>query len=275
MDNSKKVAFRSSIGGYNREDVHQYILKADSAAAEREQSLREEAETARRSADAAAAEAQSEREKAARLESDLVQLKERLAAVQGELDAARKELESAAERQKDDAARIASLEEQLQKRDTQSAEETEQKSKKYDRISAQIGDIMINANTTADSIIATATRRAANIVTETEEEAVAIRSHLSQTTDEALERLSTVLHASTDRCVGEMIGMLSQMREQADLLIGDFSSQTSTLESKIAEHQSAVTEALDSALNELDEKYGIRPEKAEQPEKSDKKEDNP
>ena len=117
---------------------------------------------------------------------------------------------------------------------------------------------MINANYSADSIIAAANAKAAHIVTETENEATYIRNRLADTADAMLTQISTTLHASTDGCISELMTALHEMQNSTASLIADFERRTRELGEKIAYYQANVSETVTESLAEMDKKYGVR-----------------
>ncbi|MBE6561562.1 MAG: hypothetical protein E7662_10605 [Ruminococcaceae bacterium] len=263
MANVKKVAFRPAISGYNREDVNQYILDMNRDFEEREAALRDAAQAAEEKLKEAAefsaalevqigeAEAVSAalRESIDRLKEENASLRDqaqssdaRAAELMGRLDASEKE--------------ASALRDELNSR-AQTAEASE-KSLKYDQISAQIGDIMINANSSAEQIIAAANTEAGKIMTETEEEAMYIRTRLSDTADEMLSAISERLHVSTENCLGELLNALREMRDSTDALLREFGKRNHELSEKIEYYHANVSDTVAKSLSEMDEKYGIR-----------------
>lgn len=248
MSDYKKVAFRSSLGGFNREDVNKYILTLSRDFGEKEAEL-----TAR----AAAAEAAAEeaRTEADALRADLAAAKASSAEAAAEIETQKAEIAALKAQLADTAEEAASLRRDLQARP---AAPTADKSEKYDQISAQIGDIMISASTSADAIVAAANEQAAKIMSETEDEANYIRSRLSDAADEMLSRISGELHVSTENCLGELLTALREMRENADSMIRDFEKRSRDLGIKVEYYQSAVSDTVEAVLKEMDDKYGIR-----------------
>ena len=129
---------------------------------------------------------------------------------------------------------------------------------KYDKISAQIGDILINANSSADRIVAAANAEATRFMTETEDEATYIRARLSDAADRMLTHISTELHASTDHCLGELMTALREMRDNTEALLADFEKRNRDLKEKVAYYQTSLNDTIHKALTEMDQKYGIR-----------------
>lgn len=263
MANGKKVAFRSALSGYNREDVHAYILELNRDFEEREKSTKESADSLASQLKEISVRAdilQREKEEAETIIASLRESADQLKEENARLSEKLKEAESREEilhGQVDAAEReSASLRGELMNR--QQDTEISAKSLKYDQISSQIGDIMINANSSAEQIIATANSEAGRIMAETEEEAICIRTRLSDAADEMLSSISDRLHLSAENCLSELLASLREMRESADALLRDFEKRSLDLNEKIDYHHAGVTDAVSRSLREMDEKYGIR-----------------
>ena len=248
MSETKNVAFRSAIGGYNREDVNRYILDLNREFADKEKQAVD---------DLAAAES-----RLAEAVADLQKAKDAAAAestaLTAELDAARAELSSLQAKLAGAEETLSSLRRELDERPVLSAAD---KSEKYDQISAQIGDIMISASTSADAIVAAANEQAAKIISETEDEANYIRARLSDAADGMLSRISGELHVSTESCFTELMTALKEMRDSTEHLIRDFEMRSRDLDVKVEYYQSTVSDTIEAVLKEMDDKYGIRPSK--------------
>ena len=118
---------------------------------------------------------------------------------------------------------------------------------------------MINANTSADRIIASANAEAARVVAETEDEAAYIRSRLSDAADEMLSSISMELHTSTENCLSELMTALYEIRDSIAALIADFQNRSRELGEKVQYYQTSVSDTVNKSLAGMDEKYGIRP----------------
>ncbi len=253
MRDAKNVAFRTAISGYNREDVNKYILSLNR---EWEEKFSETENTLK--------EAQEGKNCA---ESAVSALNDSLMALQRDKDALEKINESLKESVEQKNEEIAALTEKLLSAEQEAAalreklslREEDEKSTKYDRISAQIGDIMISANTSADAIVAAANEHASRIMTETETEANCIRTRLSDAADEMLSQISAELHTSTESCLSEMTAALREMRDNASALIQDFEKRSRDLSVKVEYYQTSLSEAVNTRLSEMDKKYAIRP----------------
>jgi len=259
MANEKNIAFRSALSGYNREDVNRYILEMNRNFEEQELALRRAAEEAAAHLDTLTAEKEELTRAKEEAERVIAAHRENADRLKEENTLLREKADSAAARLEDAMKKISALEAELTEcRNTPASAEASEKSQKYDQISAQIGDIMIGASSSADKIIAAANAEAGRIMAETEEEAIYIRSRLSDTADEMLTSISGRLHVSTDHCVTELMTALREMRDSASALIRDFEKRSSDLSDKIDYYQSNVSETIAASLAEMDEKYGIR-----------------
>ena len=176
MGKTNNIAFRSAISGYNREDVNRYILDLNRRLEEQAEIL-ERAAAENEQIRAALEEERGKAQEALRTEKEAREEAERqLASLHEEAVRRRKEAEEDAlvraslEKELDDAnKKLEALQKELAFRPA--ADTSTEKSQKYDQLSAQIGDILINANQSADNILTSAHAQAARIVTETEEEA--------------------------------------------------------------------------------------------------------
>lgn len=270
MEKTNSTAFRSAISGYNREDVNRYILELNRRLEEQQalllqageetealrialQAEKEAAAQQKKTAETAITEAEnviaSMREEAERLRAEKERLQAEALAGTARADRAQASLEKA---QQD----LRKLEEELSLRPQ--ADPCSEKSMKYDQISAQIGDILINANQSAENILQSAHAQASRIVTETEEEANYIRTRLSDTADEMLSHISTQLHLSTESCVTELMTAVREMRDSADSLVRDLEVRSRELNARIEYYQTNVSENIEQSLSEMDQKYGIR-----------------
>jgi len=263
MGKSSNIAFRSALSGYNREDVNRYILDLNRRLEEQAELL-ERAAAENEQIRAALEEEKGKAQQALRTEKEAREEAERqLASLHEEAVRRRKEAEEDAlvraslEKELDDAnKKLEALQKELAVRP--SADTSTEKSQKYDQLSAQIGDILINANQSADNILTSAHAQAARIVTETEEEANYIRTRLSDTADEMLTAISAQLHLSTENCVTELMTAVREMRDSADSLVRDLEARSRELDTRIEYYQSNVSENIEKSLSEMDQKYGIR-----------------
>lgn len=149
----------------------------------------------------------------------------------------------------------------------------------YDKISGQIGDILLNANRNADDILAAAQEEAdklrsdameeANWIsaeaqaqsmrtrTETEEEAAYIRDRLSDTAEQLLTEISGDLHDNVGSCLREVDTCISEMQSDIETVLNTIKARYREMNDRILYYQSCVTDAVSDKLHDMDVKYGI------------------
>ena len=254
MAKQRDVAFRSAMSGYNRKDVNAYIIDINRDFEARETELRAQITAAEENAsksEAAAQTAQDELQAAIRAKEEAEAV---LTALRESTEALKEENARLTEEVSVLQAKVAEAE----KNAADPESEEIKKSMKYDQISAQIGDILINANSSADRIVAAANAEATRIMSETEDEATYIRARLSDAADHMLTHISTELHDSTDHCLSELMTALREMRDSTGALLADFEKRNRELKEKVAYYQNSVNDTIHKALTEMDQKYGIR-----------------
>ena len=157
MPKEKMVYFRTSLGGFNREDVNSYIEKLNSEFAERERAAgrkREALEAKVAELETAKSELKQALERVSALEAASAREKlvaEQLARIEEQnrtIESLRLERGAAEERAESLDERLASLSDAIAK------------SEKYDGVSAQLGEIILSAQSTAEEIIENAKREA-------------------------------------------------------------------------------------------------------------------
>lgn len=159
MAKEKMVLFRTSLGGFNRDDVNNYIEKQNNEFAERERISKKKLDTL----DARCKELEAKLEELERANLHIAELEKEAAARE-------KLIAEYIEKVEHQAAEIESLstsksyaENEITKLTDEIASLSEviSKSEKYDDISNQIGEIILSARSTADDIIAKADKEAA------------------------------------------------------------------------------------------------------------------
>ena len=151
----------------------------------------------------------------------------------------------------------------------------------YDKISSQLGDILINANRGADELLTEAKTEAEKLRTEaaldceqkrrdcdadvtrihaeTEAEASYIRDRISQTASELLSAVSGDLHGSVENCIRELTTCIKDMEYEIKTLLTKLGGRSDEMDGLIAYYQNCVTEGIEEKLRAMDEKYGIKP----------------
>ena len=154
MENSKNVVFRSSMRGYNKSDVNNYLVKFNAEAAEREESAKAEAKAANARAD----KAEKAAEEARKLSEEY---KEKIAALEAERDELAQKLQHEQEenvRLEDEMQIVAEEQDEIPESDELA--ELRQKAALYDENSASIGETLISAKKMAQEILDNANKEA-------------------------------------------------------------------------------------------------------------------
>lgn len=205
-DSRQAILKTSVFGGFDKKEVLTYIdrLRAENAAAQTSLEQKLEEVTAARTS---LSDQVSSFEKS--IEEMRTQLAERTAKVQ-ELTAAmgdlRQEL-SLSQKNAADSSRALALQKEQNRILTERAEQTEERAKRYDDVSAQIGDIFLSAR-----------QNAGDIVTAAKEEASRICSDAAH----AGERLTKELFSMRED--------LSTMREQMAEMVESFANRLDDVE---------------------------------------------
>ena len=231
MPKEKMVYFRTSLGGFNREDVNSYIEKLNGEFAERER-------TAKRKTDA--------------LESKLAELENAKSELERALARASALETAAAEREKLIAEQLARIEEQNRTIDALRRERGEAqshaeslderlaslsdaiaKSEKYDDVSAQIGEIILSAKSTADEIIEAAKREA---------------DDMRRTADEQLENAAASFNARAATAAYAVKSQIKKIANDSYSALTAQTEQTAALLHALAENIGKSSAELDDRL---------------------------
>ena len=185
----RKEKFRGAIGGYNKEDVNNYIEEISRKYSANLSELEKKADRLERKINALEEEAE-ERAQAEQNNVSKSEYDEKIAELNLAIDALKSENEALIRERDELADKLSSLTEESESRD-----ELFEKSAKYDQVSAQIGSMIVSANARAESI-----------VTEAE-----IKARLSSKAmvDTTMERLNEI----NNKYTGEIIAKALQLAE--------------------------------------------------------------
>ena len=232
MAKEKMVYFRSALGGFNRDDVNGYIEKLNAEFAERERVAKKKLEASE--------------EKCAALESAKTQFEQSLLRI-SELEDEAKQRESviagyletieeqSAKSEELEASKVASESEisELSAR-IESLSEAICKSEKYDDISAQIGDIILSAKSTAEDIISRA-----------EKDAAAKRAKA----DEQIENAAASFNARAATAAYSIKSQMKKLAQDSYASIAEKAAETSDLLRNLAAHISSASDSLGEKLS--------------------------
>lgn len=266
-----KTHFRTSVSGFNKADVLEYLdkLNADfreesvrTAAALEEKNKRIEALTA----EAEQLRAELEEQKA--MYEGAVEIaagiKQELVDAQEELEKTKTELEKAGQALAESEAVIASQTELIdglgkQDKTEDEAGETEEKADPYDGMSSQIGDILIAANKSAEEIIAGANERARRIDEETAAAAQSSRNAFAAAMEECTRTFAEKAGAVSGTCCEDINAELQRTREAVDRVLLQMQKSALCIAEKTQQAKESLDTELRSSLDTLDSKIaGIK-----------------
>lgn len=199
-DSKAMLRFRESFRGYNKDDVNAYIEQINMKFSRRESDLRaqlSEMQTKIPSSDDG-----------------------ETAALSAELDLLNGKLASANEENRRLTEELAKLRESAV-----SDTENEEKSKLYDSMSAQVGNILIVANSNADKILSDAKTEAEKIKAEAELEAEKIKLTAEEKMNAMLVKLDNKLKAVSESYLADYATLISESQSR-------FSELTDTIKNR-------------------------------------------
>ncbi|MGN1345712.1 MAG: hypothetical protein ACI4V1_02940 [Eubacteriales bacterium] len=308
MNQENIKIFRSAIGGFNREDVTNYIREVDRKHADILEEITAHLEEANQKNKELSVKAEEDRHALDEIQQTNETLKETIRTLTAEREEAHRQADACrAETEKLNTMlaeanerltvldgekqllneKIRSLEAELEKAapeedvsDPKDHSSPAYKLAMYDKISSQLGDILINANRNADDILSAAREEAeklrldtdleceqkrsdcdsevARVRTETAEEAAYIREHLSAVANSLLSSVSADLHGNIENCIREMNACMTDLQYELQTLTAKIASRSEEMNERISYYQGCVSEGIEERLSTMDEKYGIQ-----------------
>lgn len=292
LDKMPAPTFRTAVGGYNKDDINNYIRETNASflASSKEYEDRiHDLSTSVAERDRTIAELKKKLSTADSGELSRLRLKN------GELSDA---LASVGEENRRSGERIKELERELAELRAAEAEEAEeepvpeekQKAEAYDKVSAQIGRILLDARENAESVIAAAQSEADEIRAQARDELEAARSEADgmrrdveedcRRTKEKLRNVGTAFGCSVDDMakrierevglvIGNVCGMLRSAADGADEEISELSHKLGV------ECESMLDSALRSAKRDVASATGIPADELHAVRRSEMREDRP
>ena len=315
MNTHETAGFRRQLSGYNREDVNAYIRELDLRTAAEKASLEEELNSIKAQlaeAQEAAAALRSEKEELTSALADkakeIAGLGEKLDEAVRRCDSLTSDAEKAAAADAAHLAEIGALRQQLLSFGITPVELNDDgtpatdrsvsaddaadnhdsplyKLKMYDKISGQLGDILINANRNAREIVNAATQEVdrmksdANEFCETKrrqcdeevqkirrdlnEEAAVIRNDLSATASALLSNVNANIHGNMESCTHEISSCLSELQYEVKSMLSKITARTDDMNERISYFTTAVSDEIEKDLASIDKKFGLNRQPAD------------
>ena len=231
MAKEKMVFFRTALGGFNREDVNNYIEKLNSDFTERERLAKRKLDVA----EAKYADFENVKEqlsnsllRIAELEDEAAKREKLITEYIGRIETQTAEIEALRASNTSAESEIDLLSAKLE-----SFSEAVQKSEKYDDISTQIGEIILSAKSTAEEIIVKA-----------EKDAAAKRA----AADTQMENAAASFNARAATAAYAIKGQMRKLARDSYACIAEKAAETSDLLRNLAAHISSTSEELNNTL---------------------------
>ena len=210
-DNRQAIIRTSFFGGFDKKEVLSYIdrLREENAAAQADLDRRLEEVTAARN-DLGEQVAGFER-KLVEMGGELDERSGRIKELNDEISRLQSELKSS-QKNADDTGRALVLQKEQNRILMERGRESEERAKRYDDVSAQLGDIILTARCSANELIDAAQGEA--------------------------DRIKTDAEKASERVMNELLslrGELTHMREQMAEMVGDFSNRITVIEDMLDE----------------------------------------
>lgn len=234
---TEKKAFRTSMGGFNKDDVNMYILRQSREFKEKEENYKKEIEklscqieVMNKDSD----EIETLREKLSEITSDTVEYEKKISEYKFRIEELEKALaEKSAEASKVDKAPDFN------------------KIRMYDQLSSQIGEIIIGANKNADDVIKKAETAAKKLLEESEKNAIEAKARLQVAFDSIISGLRKDIEAETDSCIKEFRSYTQSINSGSQNMIAEIEKRYSEMSDKITSYSDALEDSVKSRVSTL------------------------
>lgn len=136
----------------------------------------------------------------------------------------------------------------------------------YNKISSQLGDILINANRSAEDIVSAARQRSEQMIADAEDEcekkkeaanseAEFIRKRIAEISSNILSSVSGDLHGNIENCMKEISTCVDDMQYEIKTIMSKLSARSLEMNDKVVYYQNNATECVDKKLSEMDAEY--------------------
>lgn len=219
MEKQKNIMFGTSLNGYKKQDVNQFIASMNANFSAAEENYRREI-TALKNELSSCKEAQAN---AAAKDTELE-------ALRGEIADLRTELES----------RPSNMPEE----DSEEIAELRKKAALYDKMSSQLGDMMILANHNADVLLSEAR-------TEAEQALASAKATIAQSAALLSGQLETLYRSANTRAIGEIGTAMQQTQRQMNKFLEDLAARRTKLEEMLKQNDADTRRAADEQIAKM------------------------
>lgn len=287
MSDIKNVVFRNAIGGYNKSDVNDFLVRSSAELMEREAAANERVKRAERELgeyieklgaletelDRTRAEIAEKDAEIAKISVEMQLLEERSAKFDGidsndisEIVSEDEEKVSKLEFDRQEAIiaeqynEIESLKAEIERLKEQAHEvditkdkydELIKKAALYDKTSASIGDALISANKTAEEIISAAKEEARMLEEKAEKELAEKRRSIEETSKRAMESIFAKLSLAAAESRRDVTAVTSYTYRIIEKALEDIKSKSSNSEIKIKSYEDSIWRGVKEDLNSI------------------------
>ncbi len=284
---NKAKLFRSSMNGFNKEDVNRYIIEMNNEFASKDEeskgeitSLKEklaisaerlnEASVAVSERDALceklqlalaeneklSAELEEKTKQANEINTELAKKEAELTAAAGTLAEKEKELLSVSSELETLRSYIADLQSSLITPEANSPcnenDDTAEKLRLYDELRGNIGDILLKANKNADDIVKEAEKKADDISRDSKEKADSAKRRLAVVAGRTIAIMKKKAILNADNCVKELKAYSDDVAHTSRAMTASLEKKYSELSTKMEAYSYELEEGIKAALREFD-----------------------
>ncbi len=228
--NADGKQFRSSLGGFNKDDVNSYLIELGKAFSAKESSLKEEIDTKNEEIErlrAQLAEVSSQTDEVSDLKKQVADkdlaifdLNESIIKLREEKASMSEDLHNALDAI--DALKTAPVE-------PEKDSEISDKVSKYDELSSRIGDIILQANIQANDLVAKAEADAKQIITDSEESAERSKENTEKKLNSIISDTMSKIRDNVSVCLSAFNGYATDIQEYTKNAMSMFSDKQNVL----------------------------------------------
>ena len=278
MSDIKNVVFRSAIGGYNKSDVNNYLVRSSAELMEREAAASERVERAENEVneyinriEAAEAELENAKNIIAEKDAEIAKLTDEKKLLEDSISI-QTNSEITPENEaisKEDFDRqeaiiakqfeeIEALKAEIEELKNQSSEieitkekydELVKKAAQYDKTSNSIGETLISAKNTAEEIISAAREEARLLEVKAEKELEEKRRNIEETSKRAIESIFSKVSLAAAECRRDVSAVTSYTYSVIEKALEDIRSKAGNSEIKIKSYEDSIWRGVKEDLN--------------------------
>lgn len=214
MADKDNVLFRTSVNGFNKSDVNSYIMKINA-----------ELEAADKTAENSKKETDKIKADLKDALSELEEAKKELAEQNSIISAQYEEIDALKEK-------LAALPERAEKAEDDSLSE---KAELYEKMSAEIGDVLIDAKKSANEYLSRA------------------KTKISGRSEKALGAITDDMREGVDGCFRETTAYMNAMQIEINRLLADFSGKNKSMNERIKALHSSLSKNINEEIDSMSE----------------------